>query len=143
MALVRWDPFAELGDIQREINRLFASRYGDEAEQAARTFRPAVDIEEHEDAIVIHADLPGVAKKDIDVRVDGNTLTIKAERSSEAESSDKTVHRRERFYGLFQRSFTLPDNVDASELKARYDNGVLTLNLPKRPEAKPRSVKVE
>jgi HSP20 family protein len=88
-------------------------------------------------------DLPGVKKDDIEIRVDGNLLQIRAERKFEDEKSQDKYYRLERFYGVFQRSFTLPDKVDPEKLKAKYENGVLTITLPKKAESHPKKVKVE
>jgi len=148
MRIERWEPFRELEELRKEFDRFFSraplSLWGEElATTTGVAFLP-VDIKEESDAIVIKADLPGVKKEDIDVRVDGNLLTIKAEKKFEEKEEEKDrYHRIERYYGVFQRSFTLPDRVDPEKMKARYEDGVLILTLPKRPEAKPKTIRVE
>jgi HSP20 family protein len=148
MRLARWDPFRDLEELRKEFDRFFSraplSLWGEElGSDKGMAFLP-VDIKEESDAIVIKADLPGVKKEDIDVRVDGNLLTIKAEKKFEEKEEEKDrYHRVERYYGVFQRSFTLPDRVNPEKLTARYEDGVLTLTLPKRPEAKPKAIRVE
>lgn len=147
MALARWDPFRELDQLRKEFDRFFGraplSLWGEELGESSPAF-PPVDIKEENDAIVVKADLPGVKKEDIEVRVDGNLLTIRAEKKFEEKEEEKDrYHRIERYYGVYQRSFTLPDRIDPEKLKARYEDGVLTLTLPKKPEAKPKTVKVE
>jgi HSP20 family protein len=148
MRIARWDPFRELEELRKDFDRFFSraplSLWGEElATTTGVAFLP-VDIKEESDAIVIKADLPGVKKEDIDVRVDGNLLTIKAEKKFEEKEEEKDrYHRIERYYGVFQRSFTLPDRVDPEKMKARYEDGVLILTLPKRPEAKPKTIRVE
>ena len=138
--LTRWDPFRELTVLQDRMNRLFqdfAPR--GEQELTAGNFVPPVDIYEDEQGISVKAELPGVDPKDVDVRVENNTLTIKGERKFEKEEN---FHRIERRYGSFVRSFTLPNTVDTDNVKADYDNGVLTIRLLKRAEAKPKQIKV-
>lgn len=148
MALARWDPFRELEELRKEFNRFFAraplSLWGEELAQSSGPAFPPVDIKEENDAIVVKSDLPGVKKEEIEVRVDGNLLTIKAEKRFEDKEEEKDrYHRIERFYGVYQRTFTLPDRIDPERMKARYEDGVLTLVLPKKPEAKPKTIKVE
>jgi HSP20 family protein len=104
---------------------------------------PAVNILEREDAIVISADLPGLKAEDVEVTVDQGTLSIRGERKLEEKSEGETYHRVERVYGLFERTFTLPNTVDVSKIDARFKNGEMTLTLPKREESKPRSVKIK
>lgn len=146
MALVRWDPFDELNTLHRNIDRLFTGREiegrGD-GEGLERAVRMAVDIQENEDQIRIHADLPGVDKDDISVQVEGNILTIRAERAFEDEENREDYHRVERYYGTYARSFTLPETADTDKMNAKHENGVLRVTIPKRPESKPRKVKVQ
>ncbi|MCU0233936.1 MAG: Hsp20/alpha crystallin family protein [Thermoanaerobaculales bacterium] len=104
---------------------------------------PAVNILEREDAIVISADLPGLKAEDVEVTVDQGTLSIRGERKLEEKAEGETYHRVERVYGLFERTFTLPNTVDVSKIDARFKNGEMTLTLPKREESKPRSVKIK
>lgn len=106
------------------------------------TWAPAVDIYETQNELVVKADLPDVNEKDIDVRVENNLLTIRGERKFEKSVSEENFLRVERTYGSFSRSFSLPNTVNAESIGAEYKNGVLTVTLPKREEAKPRQVKV-
>ncbi len=146
MALVRWDPFKDLLTLQEEFNRFFedqlAKRIGGE-ELASTSWVPPVDIYEDENNIVVKADLPGMDQKDIEVKVENNTLIIKGEKKFEDEEKKENYHRIERFYGAFQRAFTLPDTVDVEKIKANYKNGVLEITVPKKPEKKPKQIKVE
>jgi HSP20 family protein len=118
------------------VNRLFAEPNG-------RPWVPAVDIKETENELVLKADVPDVDMKDIDVRVENGTLTIRGERKFANEKKEGSWHRVERSYGTFERAFTLPDTVDFNAVKADYKNGVLTIALPKKEVAKPRQIKIE
>ncbi len=106
------------------------------------SWKPAVDIMERENKVIIRAELPGIAEKDIDLKVDGHTLTIRAEKKMEPEDAGYNYHQIESFYGTYSRSFDLPDTVDAEKITAAYNNGVLAVTIPQKPEAKPRSIKV-
>ncbi|PYP99342.1 MAG: molecular chaperone, partial [Acidobacteria bacterium] len=142
MAIVRFEPFRELISLQDRMNRLFNESYrsqGSEDDWAlGGTWAPAVDIYEHENNIVIKAELPGVDPKDVDIRLDNNVLTVNGERKLDNEVKKENYHRVERSYGAFTRSFTLPTTVDPSGIKAEYKDGVLRVTLPKREEAKPK-----
>ncbi len=146
MALTRWDPFKDLLRLQDELNRLFESeisrRMGEEG-LTSSSWIPPVDIYEDENNIVVKADLPGMDQKDIEVKVENNSLVIKGEKKFEDEEKKNNYHRIERFYGTFQRVFTLPDTVDVEKIKATYKNGVLEITIPKKPETKPKQIKVE
>jgi HSP20 family protein len=111
--------------------------------QGSRPWTPAVDIYETENELMLKADLPEVELKDIDVRVENQTLTISGERKFEKRESDKGYHRIERSYGTFQRSFAVPNTFDTEQIGASFKNGVLTVSLPKKEAAKPRQIKVE
>jgi len=137
MSLTHYDPFASLKLFEDAVARMLSEP------RAARPWSPAVDIVETEDALVLKADLPDVKLEDIDVRVENETLTIKGERKFEKEEKIKGYHRIERSYGAFMRSFTVPASLEADKVSAEYKNGVLTVTLPKREEAKPRQVKVQ
>jgi HSP20 family protein len=104
---------------------------------------PSVDIHETEGSFELTADLPGFDAKDVDVSVQENTLTIRGERKREEIKEDETVHRVEREYGVFERSFTLPRSADAENIQAKYKDGVLSLTVPKREEAKPKPLKID
>ena len=140
--ITRWDPARELTNLQNQMNRLFAgvSPAGDDL--MATGFVPAVDIYEDEHAITLKVEVPGIEEKDIDVLLENQTLTLRGERKFEKEEKEENFHRIERRYGSFTRSFTLPNTVDTANVKAEYANGVLSVRLPKRAEAKPRQIKV-
>jgi len=107
-----------------------------------RSWSPAVDILEKDGNLVLRAELPGMNEKDIDLKLEGNVLTLKGERKFEDEQNRNNYHRVERFYGTFSRSFTLPETVDRDKIKADYKNGVLTVTIPQRPEVRPREIPV-
>ncbi|MGI9101286.1 MAG: Hsp20/alpha crystallin family protein [Terriglobales bacterium] len=145
MAITRWDPFQELNLITDRMNRLFQDTYGpsrgDESMTTA-SFVPPVDIYEDEHNITLKLEVPGIEQKDIDVRMENNTLTVRGERKFEKEEKEENFHRVERRYGSFYRAFTLPNTVDADNINAEYENGVLTIKLAKKAEAKPKQIKV-
>lgn len=146
MAIVRWEPFQNLLATQREFDRLFREAFTPflgEGETSTRTWAPPVDIYETGDNIVLKAELPGIEPKDVEVRVEDNTLYLKGERKFEKEVKDENYHRVERSYGAFARSFALPNSIDAEKVAAEYKDGVLTLTLPKREEAKPKTIKID
>jgi HSP20 family protein len=129
--------------LQDQINRLFNDAFErTEQESNLTTWAPAVDIHENEHELVVKADLPGVEPKDLDIRVENNILTIRGERRFEKKVNEDNYLRVERAYGSFSRSFSLANTVNADGIKADYQNGVLTLNVPKREEAKPKQIKV-
>ena len=147
MAIVRWsDPFREFAHLQNRINRVFNDTYGreDEGLMTSGSWVPPVDIYQSGDhEIVLKAELPDMVREDIDITVDNGTLTVKGEKKPSAEITQDQFHRIERHYGVFSRSFSLPQTVDATKVGAEYKNGVLTVRLPMREEAKPRQIKVE
>jgi HSP20 family protein len=147
MAIVRWsDPFREFAHLQNRINRVFSDAYGreDEGLLTSGSWVPPVDIYQNGDhEIVLKAELPDMIREDIDITVDNGTLTIKGEKKPSQEITQDQFHRIERHYGVFSRSFSLPQTVDATKVGAEYKNGVLTVRLPLRDEAKPRQIKVE
>ncbi len=146
MAIVRWEPFRDLLTSQREFDRLFKEAFSPmsgETEVSTRSWAPPVDIYETEDAIVLKAELPGIDPKDVEVRVEDNTLYLKGERKYEKEIKEQNYHRVERSYGSFARSFSLPNSIDAEKVKAEYKDGLLTLTMPKREEAKPKTIKID
>jgi HSP20 family protein len=146
--LTRWEPFREFSTMQdrmNRMNRLFRESYGPGAPEESLTttnFAPAVDIYEDEHTITLKLDVPGVEEKDIDVRIQDNTLTVHGERKIEKEEKEENYRRVERQYGTFTRSFTLPSSVDLAHVNAQYDNGVLKISLAKKAEAKPKQIKV-
>ena len=145
MPIVKYSPFADTDDFpaglrlfQDTINRVLSDQGA-----TTRPWAPSVDILETENDLVLKADVPGVELKDIDIQIENGTLTLKGERKFEQESQNKGYHRLERSYGSFVRYFTLPDTVDAEKVHAAYNNGVLTVTLPKKEIAKSRTVKVQ
>lgn len=141
--ITRWEPFRGVATLQDQINRLFSDafeRTGEESNLSA--WAPSVDIYETEHELVVKADLPEVDPKDLDVRVENNVLTIRGERKFEKKVNEENYLRVERSYGTFARSFTLASTVNSEAIKADYENGVLTLTIPKREEAKPKQIKV-
>jgi HSP20 family protein len=146
MAIVRWsDPFREFAQLQDRINRVFTDTYGrgDEGLMTSGAWVPPVDIYQSGDhEVVLAAELPAMKREDIEITVDNGTLTIKGEKPLSAEVKEDQFHRIERRYGSFSRSFSLPQTIDASRVSADYRDGVLTVKLPMREEAKPRQIKV-
>ena len=141
--LTRWDPFREFSTLQDRMNRLFRDSYGDHEEAlATSTFAPAVDVYEDEHNVTLKIEVPGIDEKDIDVRVENNTLTVHGERKFEKEEKEENFRRVERQYGGFTRSFTLPNTVDTESIQANYDKGILKIQLAKKAEAKPKQIKV-
>jgi len=146
MAMVRFEPFRDLLTSQREYVRLLKEAFSPmsgETEVSTRSWAPPVDIYETEDAIVLKAELPGIDPKDVEVRVEDNTLYLKGERNYEKEVNEQNYHRIERSYGSFARSFSLPNSISAEKVKAEYKDGLLTLTMPKREEAKPKTIKID
>ena len=133
MAITRWDPFREVVALQNRVNSLFRDMNGDNDPLAAASFVPAVDIYEDAQKVVLKLEVPGIDEKDLDVRVENHTLTVKGERKFEAEEKEQNFHRIERRYGSFYRAFTLPSTVDTENVAASYNAGVLKLELAKKP----------
>ena len=141
--IARLEPFHGIPSLQNQFNRFFNEAFRNQSEESAlTTWAPSVDIYETPNELVVKADLPDVNEKDIDVRVENNLLTIRGERKFEKSVSEDNYLRVERTYGAFSRSFSLPNAVNPESIRAEYKNGVLTVNLPKREESKPRQVKV-
>jgi len=141
--LTRWEPSRGAATLQDQINRVFQDVFERAGEESSLTaWAPAVDIYETEHELVVKADLPDIDPKDLDIRVENNILTIRGERNFEKKVNEENYLRVERSYGTFARSFTLTNAVNADAIKADYQNGVLTLSIPKREEAKPKQIKV-
>jgi HSP20 family protein len=139
----RWEPFRGATTLQEQINRVFGDVMGRTDEESNLTpWAPAVDIFETENEMVVKADLPDVNPQDLDIRVENNVLTIRGERKFDKKVNEDNYLRIERSYGSFSRSFSLASSVNADAIKADYRNGVLTLSIPKREEAKPKQIKV-
>ena len=142
MTIVRWDPFREVVALQNRVNSLFRDLNDGEEAVPAPSFAPPVDIYEDAKKVVLKLEVPGIDQKDLDIRVENHTLTVKGERKFEAEEKEQNFHRIERRYGSFFRAFTLPSTVDTESVQATYNAGVLKLELAKKPEAQPRQIKV-
>jgi len=140
----RWEqPFRGATTLQEQINRVFGDGVGRTGEESNLTpWAPCVDIYETENELVVKADLPDVNPQDLDIRVENNILTIRGERNFEDKVNEDNYLRIERTYGSFSRSFSLATSVNSEAIKADYQNGVLTLSIPKREEAKPKQIKV-
>lgn len=138
-----WKPFPGAASFEDRVHHLFGNVLERSAEESNLTsWAPAVDIYETEHELVVKADLPEVDAKDLDIRVENNILTIRGERKFEKKVNEENYLRVERVYGSFSRSFSLANTVNAEAIKADYQNGVLTLTVPKREEAKPKQIKV-
>ncbi|HVS87746.1 MAG TPA: Hsp20/alpha crystallin family protein [Candidatus Acidoferrum sp.] len=141
--LSRWEPSRGATTLQEQFNRMFSDAFERTGEESNLTsWAPAVDIFETEHELVVKADVPDVDPKDLDIRVENNILTIRGERKFEKKVDENNYLRVERAYGSFARSFSLANTVNAEAIKADYQNGVLTLSIPKREEAKPKQIKV-
>ena len=142
MPITRWDPFREVVSLQNRVNSLFREMNESEDPVSAASFVPAVDVYEDAKKVMLKLEVPGIDHKDLDIRVEDHTLTVKGERKFEAEEKEQNFHRIERRYGSFFRAFTLPSTVDAVNVQASYNNGVLKLELSKKPEAQPKQIKI-
>lgn len=152
MAITRWTPAYritrpshDVAGIQDEVNRLFDSFFGSyplHADGGAR-FAPAVDIEEAGDEFIVRLDLPGVSQKDVKVSLLGDVLTVRGERKQESLREQASLHRSERYYGTFERSFTLGTAVRNDKVRATYRDGVLEIHVPKAEEAKLKEIEVQ
>ncbi|MGA7291056.1 MAG: Hsp20/alpha crystallin family protein [Terriglobales bacterium] len=142
--ITRWDPFREFVTLQDRMNRLLRDTRGDGQEEAltSTAFAPPVDVYEDEHNVTLKIEVPGIDEKDIDVRIENNTLTVLGERKFEKEEKEENYRRVERQYGSFTRTFTLPNTVDQESVRADYDKGVLKITLNKKEEAKPKQIKV-
>ena len=145
MNLTRWEPYREIATLQDRLNRAFGSAFGRserDDELSLASWAPPVDIAEEKDRIVITAELPGFQEDQIEIQSENGMLTLRGERKFEKESDGKSYHRVERSYGQFVRSFALPNNVDREKIKADFSNGLLRIELPKREDAKPRTIRI-
>jgi HSP20 family protein len=150
MTLTRFTPIrANLNDVAVLQNRLnsifsdFARPEGESESLAAGNFIPAVDVYEDAQKLVLKLEVPGIRREDLNIHVEGRTLTVKGDRKFEGEEKEENFHRIERRYGSFVRSFTLPNTVDAERVEARSTDGVLSISLAKKPEAKPKQIEVK
>jgi HSP20 family protein len=147
MALIRWEPVREINSLQNEMNRLFNTFFdspapANSAPAAQRRWVPAMDLIETPEDFVLRADLPGLAKGDVNIELDDNVLTISGERKAAHESEREGYYRVERAWGAFSRSLTLPEGVDPETVQAAFDRGVLEVRVPKPEQRKPRKVSI-
>lgn len=142
MAMVPYQPASILDQLYREMDRAFGSADRGE-ESAVSDWLPAVDIKEEDDAFIIHADVPGVDPKDIDIQMENGVLTLRGERKWDKEEEKKGYKRVERVRGTFFRRFTLPDTADADKIAAKVDKGVLEIRIPKQEKVRPRKITVQ
>lgn len=146
MSLIRkrdlWDPFELMTDLQHDLNRVFG-RSLLKGNGWSKTFEPEVDVIEEKDSFLVKADIPGIKKEELDIKVEGKFLTIKGERKEEKETKEKNYYASERFYGAFTRVIELPTDVKADQVKAMYKDGVVEITLPKTESAKAKQVTVE
>ena len=145
MAIVKYNPIKELRSMQEQMNRLLDLAWNRETGEDMRdgVWQPAVDIYEDDESVVIKAEIPDVDQKDIEVKIEDNTLTLKGERRHDMSVKKENYHRVERYYGMFQRSFHLPHSIDQENIKAACDRGVLTITLPKKGDNNPKQITVE
>ncbi len=145
MAIIRWDPFRDLITVREKMNYLFedaATSRGEEKDFVSNSWTPSVDIFETENELVLSAEVPGIDEKDIEIKLEDNTLTLRGKRNFEKETKEENYHRIERAYGSFFRSFSLPLYIKQDAIKAEHNHGVLKIVMPKKPELKPRKVKI-
>ena len=146
MELIRWNPMKSMFNVPSRFDTLFDSFFfptrADSGQEGIWSWNPVVDVYENDNAIVVKAELPGVDKEQISVNVEGRILTLKGERKTENEAKEENYYRRERTYGSFERSFTLPAEVDPESIKAEYKDGVLKIEVPKPEEKKAKQITV-
>jgi HSP20 family protein len=145
MAIVRYNPFRDLRTIQEQMNRLLDLAWNRETGEELKEgiWQPPVDIYEDANTVTIKAELPDVEQKDVEVKIEDNTLILRGERKLDQSVKKENYHRIERYYGSFQRTFALPLTIDQEKVKASCDKGVLTIILPKREETRPKQIHVE
>lgn len=148
MPIVRYDPWALLNQVQKEMNKMFESRFGelqtgDNSSVVTSSWTPAVDIKEEEKRFVLYADLPGIDPKDIEITMEQGVLTIKGERPAPKDEDYASLKRVERAYGTFYRRFSLPDSANPEGIQASGKNGVLEISIPKHERVQPRKIAVQ
>jgi HSP20 family protein len=145
MAIVRYNPFRDLRTIQEQMNRLLDLAWNRETGEELKEgiWQPPVDIYEDATSVTIKAELPDVEQKDVEVKIEDNSLILRGERKLDQSVKKENYHRIERFYGSFQRTFALPLTIDQEKVKASCDKGVLTIILPKKEETRPKQIHVE
>jgi HSP20 family protein len=139
----RWTSGRDFARLQDEVNRLFDTSQGLSRSTESYGWTPSVDVFEDTEGVTFKFDLPEVDAKDVDVRLEDGTLTVRGERKLEREDRRESYHRIERSYGMFARSFTLPATLEADKASAEHKNGVLRIFVPKRAEAKPKSITIK
>ena len=142
-----WDPFREFSTLQDRMNRLFQNAFGDDfgfgaQDTGATEFTPPADVYDGENDLELKVEIPGVNERDLDISIQDNVLTVKAERMQDKDEKSENFLRQERPYGKFSRSFMLPSSVDPEHVNANYVNGVLQIRLAKRAEARPKQIKI-
>jgi HSP20 family protein len=144
MALIRWEPAREVDTLQNEVNRVFDAFFGNGPGGGSRVRRwvPAMDLVETDEHLVLRADLPGLTKDDVELEVKDGVLTISGERKAEHEEKSEGFYRVERAFGRFSRSLTIPDGVDAEQISADFDDGVLEVRIPKPAERQPHRIAI-
>jgi HSP20 family protein len=142
MALIRWEPAREVDTLQGEVNRVFDAFFGNGPGTRVRRWVPAMDLVETDENLVLRADLPGLAKDDVELEVKDGVLTISGERRADHEEKSEGYYRVERAFGRFSRSLTIPDGVDAEAIAADFSDGVLEVRIPKPAERKPQRISI-
>jgi HSP20 family protein len=145
MRITKWQPYADLATVYNPWNRFFGEDFFDESSKNGLTpsaWRPMTDIHETKEAYVFKVELPGFKKEDVKVEFSADTLTLRGERKEEEETKNENCHRLERSYGVFERSFTIPKNVDAKKIEAELKDGVLLLTIPKVEEARTKAIPI-
>lgn len=148
MSLIKFTPrrdvMSDLASMQKEMNKLFSNLWSDDFDTTGlSTWYPSVDVTEGKDEYIVKAELPGISKSDVKISLQENVLTISGEKKQENETKDRQMHRVERSYGSFTRSFRLPSLVKADKIDASYKDGVLTITLPKAEEAKTKEIEIK
>lgn len=143
LSVTRWEPYRDMLTLQNRLNRLLGEGFTPlSSAEGVGAWLPPVDIVEEADRVVFRAEIPGVHKDDIDIKVENGTLILRGEKKQEQTVATESEHRLERYFGTFTRSFVLPVSIAADKIEARYKDGVLEIVLPKAEEAKPRKVKI-
>jgi HSP20 family protein len=147
MAIVRWDPFRDVAALQERINRIFNESFGRsrdlDDEVSLYDWNPPVDIYETTDGVILKIELPGIKKEDVSVEIKDNVLTLKGERLIDPNINDENYYRKERSFGKFHRSFSLQDPLKSDLIKASFKDGVLTVEIPRPEEEKPKRITVD
>jgi HSP20 family protein len=146
MSIVRWDPFKNIATLQDRINRLFEDAFPSKSggeDFSSGDWKPLADIYDKGDSIMICMEIPGVKKEDVSIEVRENILTLKGSRAPDTDIKEENYYRRERNFGSFQRAFTLPPLVDPDNIRAKFKDGILEVEIPKPEESKPKQITVK